>query len=108
MTVDVNVTTTREFVPIVNSTTVVTSEVTAAALQQCFINTYPSLATLAAPARTTNIDPSRVAPGDGSASQIVPTGNPSMTPEEVTGTDAEDEIVSEATTYMFEDMYGID
>ncbi|KAH6892528.1 hypothetical protein B0T10DRAFT_560107 [Thelonectria olida] len=42
ITVDVNVTTTCEFVPIENSTTIVTSRVTGKAIEQCYLKTTDS------------------------------------------------------------------
>ncbi|EXA48880.1 hypothetical protein FOVG_02219 [Fusarium oxysporum f. sp. pisi HDV247] len=57
VTVDVNITTTREFVPIVNSTLAVINEVTAADLQQCFIK-QTSLASATASATTATAAPS--------------------------------------------------
>nr|RBQ89547.1 hypothetical protein FVER53263_05676 [Fusarium verticillioides] len=118
VTVDVNITTTREFVPIVNSTLVVISEVTAAALQQCFIKqTSLALATASTTTTTTTetAAPSAAAVSAESSGEEATTTLPTWMGESAgvaQGTDDlddEDETTPEATSSTSSpDSWGID
>ncbi|KAG7419243.1 hypothetical protein ACKAV7_005238 [Fusarium commune] len=114
VTVDVNITTTREFVPIVNSTLVVISEVTAAALQQCFIK-QSSLASATASATTATAAPSVAAASAESSGEEATTNLPRVTSESFGASqdsdyqDDEDEATSEATSSTSSpDPFGVD
>lgn len=114
VTVDVNITTTREFVPIVNSTLVVISEVTAAALQQCFIKQTSLALATASTTTTETAAPSAAAASAGSSGEEATT-NPTAIGESggvAQGTedlDDEDETTSEATSSTSSpDPWGID
>ncbi|KAM0073020.1 hypothetical protein ACKRZS_013881 [Fusarium odoratissimum] len=106
VTVDVNITTTREFVPIVNSTLVVISEVTAAALQQCFIK-QTSLASAAASATSATAAPSVAAASAESSGDEATTTQSGVISDsfaaarESDDSDDEDETTSEATSYTY-------
>ncbi|KAG4260817.1 hypothetical protein FPRO03_02640 [Fusarium proliferatum] len=115
VTVDVNITTTREFVPIVNSTLVVVSEVTAAALQQCFIKQTSLALATASTTTTETVAPSAAAASAESGGVEATTTLPTETGESAgvaQGTDDlddEDETTSEATSSTSSpDLWGVD
>ncbi|RKL43242.1 hypothetical protein BFJ72_g4655 [Fusarium proliferatum] len=115
VTVDVNITTTREFVPTVNSTLVVVSEVTAAALQQCFIKQTSLALATASTTTTETVAPSAAAASAESSGEETTTTLPTETDESAgvaQGTDDlddEDETTSEATSSTSSpDLWGVD